>query len=520
MRVFTNATFLSCEEKNTSFQVLVEDRGRIVFTGDTIPEKYIGAEKIDLEGKCVVPAFADTHIHFGSFALFNFGLDLRPAQSFEEMAAIINDYEQRRPREKFLFGMGPSPNIIQESRPIQRAELDQMTSRPLLIENYDGHSAVANSALIKLFPSAIRKDPDFNEQTGWLYVNSHYEGINYVSKMMNLFSLLSNMIEAADFMARKGISLIHSVEGNGFPGDRDFTLVQRIVRAFPQEFRLFLQSMDTSKAIKRRLPRIGGCFACALDGSFSAEDAALLEPYTHNPDNRGVLMYSQQQVNEFVKAANRAELQVEMHAVGDAAFDQAVTAYEEALKDYPRTDHRHTIIHGNLVNQELINRAARLDIHLAVQPNFLFWPEEPYEFMEKILGDRAWNNLPFKSYLDAGLTLGAGSDGPCTLPDPMLSIHNACHHFNPDQRISVDQALKMHTSWAARLSFDEKELGTLTPGKWAHLSVLSQNPLETPLDKLKDITVDSVYFQGKKYQGMSHSIAGLLFKSLTSFKQV
>lgn len=116
--------------------------------------------------------------------------------------------------------------------------------------------------------------------------------------------------------------------------------------------------------------------------------------------------------------------------------------------------------------------------------------------------------------------IGGGSDGPCTLPDPMVSIYNACNHFNPDQRISVDQALKMHTSWAARLSFDEKDLGTLTPGKWANLSVLSQNPLETPIDKLKDITVDSAYVRGKEYQGISRSIAGLLFRSLTSLKKV
>lgn len=520
MKLFTNATFISCEEENRSFQVLIEDKGRIVFTGDSIPEKFRGAEKVDLEGKCVVPAFADTHIHFGSYALFNFGLYLRPAKTHEDIARIIEQYEKKHPREKFMFGFGPSPRTMTDKRPVERADLDRMTSRPLLIENYDGHSAVANSALIKLFPPEVLNDPNFNEKTGWLYVNSHYLGIQQATKMMKPLSLIANMIMAADDMARRGIGLIHSVEGNGFPRDADFDLMRKIGKALPQEFRLYFQTMEPAKAVKRKLTRIGGCFACALDGSFSAEDAALLEPYTHNPSNKGVLMYSQDQVNRFVKEANRAGLQVSMHAVGDAAFDQAVTAYECALKDFPREDHRHIIIHGNIVKPQLIERAAKLKIHLAVQPNFLFWEDEPFEFMEKILGERAYNNLPLRDFLDAGLVLGSGSDAPCTVPDPIWAIHNACNHFNPDQRISVDEALKMHTSWAARLSFDEKDMGTLSPGKWANFITLSHNPLDFPVTQLEKISVEDTYLRGKKYEGMSPSVMKLILRALVSREKI
>lgn len=520
MKIFTNAAFVSCDENDNIFKIMIEDKGRIVFTGDSIPESFKGGKVINLNGKCVLPAFGDTHIHFGSFALFHYGLDLRPAKNFEEMAAIIKRYEEQNPKEKFTFGFGVSAHTVEEKRLVERADLDKMSSRPLLIEKYDEHAAVANSALIELFPPEVLSDPDFDESSGWLYVNSHYTGVQHVSKMMKPLTLVGNMIKASDFMAQRGIGLIHSVEANGFPRDKDFDIMMKIGRALPQEFRLYMQTMQPKKVIKRKLPRIGGCFACALDGCFGSEDAALFEPYSHNPASKGVLMYSQQEVNNFVQEANRAGLQVAVHAIGDAAFEQALIAYEHALKDCPRDDHRHIIIHADLANAQQLERAARLKLHLAVQPNFLDWHEEPMEYLEKILGKRAHTMLPFKDMREAGILLSAGSDGPCTTPDPIMSIHNTCNHPNPSQSLSVSEALKMHTIWPAQFSFDEKDLGTLTPGKWANFAILDKNPLEVPVQDLKKLRITATYLRGQKHEGMNESAMRLLLKSAVSKEKI
>ena len=109
--------------------------------------------------------------------------------------------------------------------------------------------------------------------------------------------------------------------------------------------------MDTEKVIKRGLTRIGGCFETALDGCFGSKDASLLTPY-ENSNDCGVLYYSDEKVTEFCKKANRAGLQIEMHAIGDRAFNQATRALKAALDDYPREDHRHTIIHACLPTEE------------------------------------------------------------------------------------------------------------------------------------------------------------------------
>jgi len=272
--------------------------------------------------------------------------------------------------------------------------------------------------------------------------------------------------------------------------------------------------MNIKKVLRRKFDCVGGCFATAIDGCFGSEDAALLEPYTNNPQNKGILYYSQEEINEFVRKANQAGLQIAMHAIGDAAIDQALNAYALALKEHPRDDHRHIIIHADLMNPEMIKRAVDLNIHIALQTPFLHWEQEPMEYIQSIIGNRINTMIPLKSMLDAGLIVGSGSDGPTTIPDPIQGIYSACNHPNPDECVSVINALKMHTNWAAKLSFDEKGRGTLTDGKIADLAVLNANPLKADVKNLNQIKVKELYLAGNKYMGQKNSALNLLFKAI------
>jgi hypothetical protein len=137
------------------------------------------------------------------------------------------------------------------------------------------------------------------------------------------------------------------------------------------------------------------------------------------------------------------------------------------------------------------------------------------EYLRHILGKRVDHLIPLKSMLAAGITMAGGSDGPCTLPDPIAGIYAACNHPNASESVSVLDALRMHTSSCARLSFDESTRGTLTHGKSADFVVLDKNPLEMPVDKLNTINVEALYLKGDKYEGQQdRSIAGLLMDSL------
>jgi hypothetical protein len=521
MHIFMNADFISCEDDNRLFQTMIEDKGKIVYTGDSVPEIHSQAPVENLGGKCVIPAFADTHIHFESFAFFNSGLDCRSASDLDELAVMIQTHVQAYPDVDLILGFGCSAHSLKEKRLPDHTDLDTMTAHPLMIIKYDGHAAVANSALIKKLPSAVLNKTGFDPKTGWFFHQSFYAAVNHITKSVSLFTVLKNMIAGADYLARKGIGLVHAAEGVGFFLDLDVDIMRLASLGLPQQYRTYFQTMNVQKVLRKKLPRIGGCFATALDGCFGSEDAALTLPYSNNPANRGVLFYTQPQVNAFVQDANRAGLQVSMHAIGDAAIEQALIAYEQALKDFPRSDHRHVLIHADLMRPALIDKTASLGIAIALQTPFLFWQQEPMAYLETILGNRVEQLIPLNSMLKAGLLLGNGSDGPCTLPDPIFAIHAACNHPNSNERISALDALRMHTHWGAKLSFDEKERGTLTEGKTADFLVLDQNPLTVPIEKIKDIQIEALYIKGVKYSGQDRGCTDLLAKCfLNKFKSI
>ena len=313
--------------------------------------------------------------------------------------------------------------------------------------------------------------------------------------------LVAHMQKALDDLAARGIGMIHTVSGVGFARDLDVDLERFFARGITNgmQMRVFMQTLDVNKAVKRKLPRIGGCFETALDGCFGSMDAALLSPY-ENTSDCGVLYYSDEKVTEFCKAANRAGLQIEMHAIGDKAFVQAVRAIKAALDDLPREDHRHTIIHACLPTAEEIAVCERYHINLAVQTAFIDWPQEPDSYLEQILGERAGRLNPIRTFCEHGLILSAGSDGPCTDPDPLLWMYKACNHSNPAESISVQQALRMCTYNGYYTTFDERERGSLEAGKIADMVLLDRNPYDIPKEELASVKVKQLYLRGQEYK--------------------
>ena len=515
MKAFVNATFLSCEEENRVFSVLVEDRGRIVFTGDELPQRYLDLPKVDLGGVTVVPAFADTHMHFESYALFHDTVDVRDAKDFGDMGRMLSAYAEAHPADKVIPAYGCSAHVVAEKRLVARVDLDAMVSRPLMIVKYDGHAAVANSALIALMPADVTSDPGFDAETGWMYQNAFYKGVNFITGLVPIPRILRGLIGAADELTRQGIGLVHTVEGVGYQNDVDVDMLRFLRFGLPQEMRIFFQTMEVDKAARRKMKHIGGCFKLALDGCFGSEDAALSEPYRNNPENKGFLAYTQEEVNAFCIAANRAGMQIAMHAIGDAAVEQALVALETALLDTPRKDHRHIIIHADLITPPQQQRAAALHLSVALQPAFLDWAQEPGEYLKRILGrERTLAIEPLREMLAQGLLLSAGSDAPCTLPNPVEGIHLCCNHPDPAQSVTVEQALKIHTLWAAKTAFDENDLGSLTPGKLANFTLLAQNPLTMPVENLRDNRVLGLYLRGRKAGPQRCGLVGLVCRSL------
>ena len=506
---------ITCDKKKRVCRFLVEDKGKIKYVGDLLPAQFPKKDIVNLGEKSVLPAFVDSHIHFASYAMFSAGLDIRHSTSLEEMKETIHAFS-RHHRCDIILGFGASSHSVKEKRLPSKDDIDAVCAdRPVIIVKYDGHACIINSKLMGILPTGIRKMRGFHHASGEMNQEAFFAVTDFVTHRISTLQMARNMLSGVDRLAGKGIGLFHTVSGVGFPRDLDVSLECFLGRGLrsSMQVRVFFQTMDVDKVLKRKLPRLGGCFATALDGCFGSVDAALERPYSHNKENLGVLFYSDARVDQFVKEANRADLQVEMHTIGDAAFAQAVSAIEKALRDYPRSDHRHTLIHACLPTEKGLEKCARLGISIALQPAFLRWELEPLSYLETILGDRAYAISPLRKMADMGIKMSGGSDAPCTLPDPILGIFAACNHYVSDQSLTVQEAIDLYTVNGAWTTFDENERGSLEEGKYADYIILNKNPLSLDPGNLLELRVEQLYLAGKEYQSGQH-IPSLLWNGV------
>ena len=512
-------TILTVDAADSVARFLVEENGRIAYVGNNLPSQYAEKPRQQLGQKVLCPAFVYTHEHLASFATFNAGLNVMHARSNKEIKQMVAEFYQRC-SDKTLVAFGASPYSVEEGCLLSRAELDEVCpDKPIFMVKYDGHACVVNSVLLKEIDHKVKKLRGYHPESGEMNQEAFFAVSDYITNSLSIPQLITNMQRAMDFLASRGIGMVHTVSGVGFTGDLDISMETWVAKSAQNGFRVrvFPQSMDIAVAAKRKLPRIGGCFKCALDGCFGSHDAAMLEPYVDSEAGTGILYYDDETVIDFCKKANRAGLQIEMHAIGDAAFDQAARALKAALDDFPRKDHRHGIIHACLPTEEGIAICAEYGIQLPMQTRFIDWPQEPNAYLESIMGEeRAGRLNPLRTFWDKDIVISAGSDAPCTDPDPILWMQRACNHSVPEQSLTPQEALRMCTYNGAWTTFDEKERGSLEVGKMADMAILSGNPYEIPVSELGSLSVEGLILAGKPYEQQKQGFLAAVVKGMLS----
>ena len=508
---------LTVNDSDAVCRYLVEDGGRIVFVGNELPDAFAGIDEINLGGKALAPAFVDTHQHLASFSVFHAGLNVMDAESNEEISEMIAGFHARS-QDKTLIAFGASPYSVREGRLITREELDRVCpDKPMMVVKYDGHACIVNSALLRKVDARVRNLRGYHPDSGEMNQEAFFKVSDYITGSLSVVDLFAKMQQAVDYEASKGIGMVHTVSGVGFVGNLDITTEKVFAKSLVNGFqvRVFPQSMRVGVATSRRLPRIGGCFECALDGCFGSQDAAMNAPYLDG--SNGVLYYTDAQVTEFCKKANRAGLQIEMHAIGDAAFDQATRCLRAALDDFPREDHRHGIIHCCLPTEEGIRICRDYHIQMPVQSAFIGWKQEPDSYLESLMGPGRTAALnPIRTFHEAGISVSLGSDAPCTDPDPIVWLDRCVNHSNPAERVSMQTALRMATRNGCYATFDDKERGSLETGKIADMVILSNNPYTLPSDQVKNLKVEHTLLGGVPYRSAQENVLKSAFRGLLS----
>jgi hypothetical protein len=213
-------------------------------------------------------------------------------------------------------------------------------------------------------------------------------------------------------------------------------------------------------------------------------------------------VFSQDQLDEMISYANSHGMQAAVHAIGDGIMEQVVLAYEKALKEYPRKDHRHGIVHCQITTEALLEKIRDLSLHAYIQSIFLDYDSRIVE--SRVGREKASKTYQFKTLMDMGCSVSNGSDSPVETPDVMKGIQCAVTRtsldktrtFLPDQALTLEEALKSYTVMGAWAEFEEEKKGRLKEGMAADFVVLSRDLREVPLEQISQVRVEQTYVDG------------------------
>lgn len=477
-------------------------KGRIVALGgwEQIADRARGVRTLDLAGKTVLPGFIDTHVHLLWTAMSLGSLDVSGARDHVALQAAVRLAVACTPSGELLFGMGFTEYCLnrEEFTPIIHALDAVAADRPIFLEGVTGHTSAVNSLALELLDlpddtPGVMQDAS-GQPSGLLADQANNLACERFSESSSLAQRATEMIPVAIKKAHSvGITTLHALEGGSTSDDAAAEAFLARLSSLPLRIVFYYQTTDVEKVVALGLPRIGGCIL--LDGDVGPHTAALSQPYADAPECHGTLYYSQEQIDAFVLQAHEQGLQVAMHAVGDAAVQQALDAYQRALSAHPRNDHRHRIEHCEVMRDDQIQLAQRLGVALAIQPPFnLYWPHT--EYYSTLGQERAWKADPVRTLVRAGLLIAGGSDSTVTPLGPLIGVHAAVNHTNPAERVSVQEALELYTVNAARIAFQELDRGSLQVGKLGDFVVLGKDPFEVNPGRIKDMAVEMTVIGG------------------------
>ncbi|WP_419785579.1 amidohydrolase [Pseudodesulfovibrio sp.] len=501
---FVNVNGYSLDGGNTRFSSLAMEDGRIVAVGgpDAVSAQIDAGWPVrDLQGRTMLPGFIDTHQHLGLTAQVLGGLDLSKAADMSDIRAIVAEGYANGDADHWVLGCVLNELDLKERRLPLREDIDAACpDRPAMLVHASWHLCVLNSKALEILdlpPNLPGMDLKDGRPTGVIRDPGTLTHVfPTVSRLTPDEVKLERFRAACRAAIRQGITTLHCLEGGDF-GPGDTPVVVKNKATLPVNAVIWNQVMDIPETLSLGLPRIGGCI-CA-DGAMSARTAALLEPYSDDPENYGALNYTQEQMDDFIMAAHKANLQVAVHCETDGAIEQVLTSMERALAAMPRENHRHRIEHCEIPTMDQLDRMARAGIIAAMQPSFFPFLVDWDDYVSRFGKERMQRIHPYRTMLNKGIHMCGGSDCPITPYTPLTGIQAAVLHPVESERLTPEEAIRLFTSDAAYAGFEEDERGSIEPGKAADMVVLAEDPFLMAPETIAAIDIVETYCEGVRH---------------------
>ena len=479
---------------------------------------YVGGKTrvVDAEGMTVVPGFIDSHNHpVGDLLLYEVAVGNPYEVEFVTIESVIEKLKakaQKTPPDTWVEGFFFDDTKVKDQRRLTVHDLDQVSrDLPVAVHHRGGHTAYYNSRALQM-AGVKRSTPDVpggtfdrdadGELNGRVTDNamdvvdkvgkrSTYtpdqqlqrdrEGLAYISRQFVRAGLTGVCHESGNLQAlaqvRESGELLHRVSYEAEGKELEGMIAGGMTTGLGDEW-----------------IKLGATCEHTVDGSFSERTMALSIPYPGSRTGyKGNLTESQEALNAWCERVHRAGIQLNCHANGDVAIDHVLTAYERALKLLPRNNARPKITHCTLINDSLVQRIKALDAVPAPFTSYAFYNPDKFHFYGEELMRHC---MAYRTFLDAGIRVAAGSDfypGPFA---PLMGIQGMVTRtgwngetWGANQRISVDEALRVYTINGAYATREEGIKGSITVGKLADFAVLAEDPHRVDPGKIKDIRI-------------------------------
>lgn len=522
--IVVNARIYTVDDARPFADALAVRGGRVQFVGSARGALTLRGPQtrvIDAAGATVIPGIADAHVHLLGLGMALRTVNLVGARSYEEVVDRIAAKARELPQGTWITGRGWDQNDWPDTRLPSHDLLSRaVPNHPVSVTRVDGHASLVNAAAMRIAGlTAASTDPDGgkiergdgNQPTGVL-----------IDRAMGIVgSRIPNptrdQVRDATLAAirethRYGLTSVHDAgveaatidvyEELGKAGQytlRNYVMIRPDDSTLARYFRRGPQSGLYDGKIWIRAIKI------SADGALGSRGAALLDPYSDEPTRTGLVLTPGARIKDVGVRALRSGFQLNVHAIGDRGNRIVLDAFEAALREVPSADHRFRVEHAQILHHDDIPRFAQLDVIPSMQSTHqtsdMYWAPNRLGY-SRSLGGYAWRSL-----LNTGVVIPNGTDFPVEDVDPLKTFHSAVTRQDannwptggwfPDQRMTREEALKSMTIWPAYAAFQEKELGSLSPGKYADFVLLDRDIMRVAPEDILGTRVLATYVGGR-----------------------
>jgi predicted amidohydrolase YtcJ len=525
--VVFNAKVYTVDSRAPRAEAFAVQSGRFTAVGSNTDIKALAGKStqtFDARQMTVVPGFIDTHNHApGNVLLYDVVVGNPYVVEFVTISSILDKLRARAretPPGTWVEGYFFDDTKLKDNRPLNVHDLDQVSKdHPVVVHHRGGHTGFYNSKALEMAdinrntpnPSGGTFDRDAEGNLTGRVTDRAMSALNRVGKRPS-FTEAQRAQRDRDGLAyiskqfvRYGVTSVHHEGGNLAALQEVRARGELLHRVSYEAGGKVLEAMISGGIMTGfgdEWIRLGATSEHTVDGSFSERTMALSTPYPGvTPPYKGNLTESQDDLNAWIERVHRAGIQVNCHANGDVAIDMVLTAVERAQRLFPRADARPKITHCTLINDDLVRRIKAAGVVPAPFTTYAYYNSDKFGFYGEALMKRC---MAYRSFLDTGVPAAAGSDFSPGPFDPRMAIQGMVTRtgwdgktWGANQRITVEEALRVNTINGAYNSHEEAIKGSITPGKLADFVVLSDDLFQVAPEKIKDIQIVRTVVGGK-----------------------